>query len=206
MANTAFFWKLIHKPYVRGAIGNEAYYQQKLQLTQERLQNDWDLLEIGCGSGNTALAHAPFVKTVTATDFCAQMMDHGKTRAQDEQIDNIEFQTISLADLPVEQTYDAVLMLSVVHLIPDWKAAIAKAARLTRPGGIYVTSTVTIKDQSMMMRIVGHVVNILPVLPSLKSISRTQLVQQMETNGLSVEVNEHPTGADSSFIIARKPA
>lgn len=206
MANTPFFWKLIHKSYLRAPVGNEEVYQEKLRLTREHLQSDWELLEIGCGSGNTALSHAPYVAHVTAADFCDEMMQHGRTRASNEGVDNIDFITSNLDDLNENTPFDAVLMLSVIHLIPDWKSAIAKAARLTRTGGIFVSSTVTIKDKSTLMKIVGHVVNALPILPSLHIISRQELVDEMRANGLVIDVNYQPDGADSCFLIARKPA
>lgn len=206
MANSPRFWNLIARKYIAAPVANEEIYQSKLERTRRLLRPDWDMLEIGCGSGNTALAHAPFVKQITACDFSAAMLEHGRTRAANEGIDNVAFVQTSLAGIDVPPTYDAVLMLSVIHLIPDWASAIRKAAQLTRPGGVFISSTVTIDTMPPKMRAILTLVNVLPVLPTVARISRAALVAEIEANGLVVEENWQPEGHDSVFIIARKPA
>ncbi|WP_417270342.1 class I SAM-dependent methyltransferase [Celeribacter sp.] len=205
MANTPFFWKLISRNYIASPVANEEIYQEKLERTRRALRPDWSMIEIGCGSGNTALTHAPYVNHITAYDFCGPMLEHGRTRAANEGIENVEFVEASLDDIDTKTSFDAVLMLSVIHLIPDWTSAIRKAAQLTRPSGIFVSSTVTIDTMPTKMRAVLSLVNLLPVLPTVARISRAALVAEIEKNGLIVEENWQPEGHDSVFIIARKP-
>lgn len=206
MANTPLFWSLISRKYISAPIANEEVYQDKLTRTRNVLRPEWTMLEIGCGSGNTALAHAPYVSQITACDFSAPMLDHGRTRAANEGVDNVEFIQTAFADLATDPTYDAVLMLSVIHLIPDWKAAIRKAAQLTRAGGVFVSSTVTIDTMPKKMRAIMAVVNALPVLPNIARITRADLIAELESNGLVIEDNWQQEGHDSVFVIARKPA
>lgn len=205
MANAPFFWKIIHKSYIASPVANEDAYQNKLTATQSKLKPDHHILEIGCGSGNTAITHAPFVAKVTATDFCGPMMDHGRARVAAEAIENVEFKELSIWDIPEDTQYDAVLMMSVIHLIPDWKGAIEKATRLLKPGGWLITSTVTTADQPFLSRLVGQIVNVAPIMPSLVSMSFDDLVAQMTQNGLVLDPPYHPDNGTSVFIMAQKP-
>lgn len=205
MANTPFFWNRIAKNYIASPVGNEAAYQHKLKLTQDVLQPDWNLLEIACGSGNTALTHAPFVNHVLATDFSENMMKHGQARARDEGIENVDFKQVSIWDIPETPTYDAVLTLSFLHLIPEWKAAVKKIATLVAPGGIYASNTVTMGDSTWLNRTVGRIVNLLPIMPSLRVLSKDEVIAELEANGFIIEHVYEPDGGTSLFVIARKP-
>ncbi|GAA3871347.1 class I SAM-dependent methyltransferase [Celeribacter arenosi] len=203
--SSPFFWKLLHKRYVASPVADEAIYQRKLRETQARLQPSWDILEIGCGSGNTALNHAPFVNSVTACDFCDPMMDHGRARAASEGITNVTFKEARLEDIAMDRDYDAVLMLSLIHLIPDWKNAIAKAAALTKQGGIFVSSTATLGNAAGPMKWIAPIFRFLPIVPTLAVFSRSDLLEEIIANGFTLE--ESWTNGDNdeiSFVIARK--
>ena len=53
------FWNKLADKYSRQSVRDEAGYQKKLEVTREYLQPDMEVLEIGCGTGSTAIAHAP---------------------------------------------------------------------------------------------------------------------------------------------------
>lgn len=56
------FWDKIATRYSKKPVADEAAYQKKLQITQEYFRPDMEVLEIGCGTGSTAITHAPHVK------------------------------------------------------------------------------------------------------------------------------------------------
>ncbi len=70
MINPAKFWDKIAERYAKSSIADEATYQKKLQITREYLNPDSEELEIGCGTGSTAILHAPYVKHIHATPLC----------------------------------------------------------------------------------------------------------------------------------------
>ena len=73
MAQPTKFWDKIADHYSKQPIADEAAYQKKLQVTQAYFQPEMEVLEIGCGTGSTALIHAPYVKHIRAIDFSANM-------------------------------------------------------------------------------------------------------------------------------------
>lgn len=206
MKPSATFWNLIAKKYIAGDIADQATYERKLAQTQSLLQPDWTMLEVGCGSGNTALAHAPFVAKVTGIDFAEKMIEHARAQARTRGIDTATFEHKGLDDFQTDQTYDAVLMLSVLHLQPQWKQALRRAYDLTSAGGVFVSSTACITDISPVIAKVAPLISALPVLPSLVAFTQAELLHEMASVGFEIEDHWQATPKDATFIVARKPA
>ena len=59
MNQSVKFWDKIADKYSKQPIVDEASYQKKLQITQEYFKPDMEVLEFGCGTGSTAIIHAP---------------------------------------------------------------------------------------------------------------------------------------------------
>ena len=63
MVQPSRFWDRHAKGYAKRPVPDEAAYQRKLKMTQDYLTPDMEVLELGCGTGTTALIHAPFGQT-----------------------------------------------------------------------------------------------------------------------------------------------
>ena len=66
MDREARFWNKLADRYSRRPISDEATYEKKLEITRQYFRPDMEVLEIGCGTGTTAIAHAPYVKHILA--------------------------------------------------------------------------------------------------------------------------------------------
>lgn len=205
MADPAKFWNRIAAKYAAQPISDEAAYARKLAETQARLRPDWQILELGCGTGNTAFAHAPHVAHVEAVDFSEAMLAHGRARAGAEGIDNVTFTCASLDDFAPGRSYDAVLMLSLLHLIPDWRGAIARAWALTRPGGVFVSSTSFLADSGLMLRLALKLLGPLGRVPQVAMFSPDELKAAILAQGFEIETAWRPAPDAAEFIIARRP-
>jgi len=78
---SAKFWDRIADRYSRKPVADEAAYQKKLQVTREYLRPDMEVLEFGCGTGSTAIVHAPCVKQIRAIDVSAKMIEIARHKA-----------------------------------------------------------------------------------------------------------------------------
>ena len=112
MDKSAKFWDRMAKRYSKQPIADEASYQKKIQLTHEYLKPDMEVLELGCGTGSTAIIHSPYVKHIRAIDISSKMI--AQSKANKKKVDNITFEALAIDDLNVqEQTLDVVLSTHV---------------------------------------------------------------------------------------------
>lgn len=100
-----------------------------------------DVLDVGCGTGNAALAAAAHGARVTGVDPAPRLVEVARGRAAEAGVD-LAFDVGEAAALPYAVgAFDAVLSVFGVIFAPDARAAIADLVRVTRPGGrIVVTS------------------------------------------------------------------
>ena len=61
MSNSDKFWDSKAEAYAKSQISDEETYQRKLTETQALLTPEMRVLEFGCGTGTSAVHHAPHV-------------------------------------------------------------------------------------------------------------------------------------------------
>ena len=70
---------------------------------------DWHVLDVATGAGHTALAFAPHVETVVASDLTTRMLDVAERLAGEREVGNITFKEADAEKLPFENaTFDGV--------------------------------------------------------------------------------------------------
>jgi ubiquinone/menaquinone biosynthesis C-methylase UbiE len=100
-------------------------------------QPTWLVLDISTGAGHTALAFAPHVACVIATDLTPQMLEAAGKLAQERGITNVEFRLADAQRLPFDSNYfNLVTNRIALHHYPDMRAAIREMARVCQPGGL----------------------------------------------------------------------
>jgi ubiquinone/menaquinone biosynthesis C-methylase UbiE len=157
MDQSARFWDKIAERYSKRPIADEAAYQKKLKVTREYFRPDMEVLEFGCGTGSTAITHAPYVKHIQAIDISSKMVEIAQGKADAKNVKNVTFEQSTIEEFSVsDQTLDAVLGLSILHLLDNKEEIIARVHKMLKPGGIFVTSTACIGDT--MMRFLKFIV------------------------------------------------
>ena len=96
------------------------------------------VLEIGIGSGRIALPVAAAGATVIGIDISAGML-HVAHRRAEETGTSLHLVQANAQHLPfATATFDAVLAVHVLHLLPNWRTGLAEMVRVTRPGGVII--------------------------------------------------------------------
>jgi ubiquinone/menaquinone biosynthesis C-methylase UbiE len=113
-------------------------------ITRERLREvlgpapTEQVLEIGPGTGYYTLDLARWVDRgeVAIFDIQQEMLDHTIGRAGEAGVDNVIPTRGDARELPYDdESFDAVVLTTVLGEIPDREAAIGEIARVLRPGG-----------------------------------------------------------------------
>jgi ubiquinone/menaquinone biosynthesis C-methylase UbiE len=204
MARSKKFWDRIAKRYEKRPVGDQAAYQRKLATTREYFRPDMEVLEIGCGTGSTAIAHAPYVRNIRAMDISDRMIEIARGKAAAAGVKNVRFEAHAIEDLNVaSESVDAVLALSLLHLLEDREAAIARIRDMLKPDGIFVSNTVCLGDSMKWFRFVSPIGRWLGVFPLVRVFTRDELEESLARAGFDI-VHEWQPDKRVIFIIARK--
>lgn len=205
MTPESTFWDKAAERYSRKPVADEAAYQKKLRVTREYFRPDMEVLEIGCGTGSTAIVHAPFVKHLRATDISPKMIEIAKGKAAAEKIDNLTFEVSSVDELDVaDQSLDAVLALSLIHLLEDRDEAFAKVHRMLKKDGVFVTSTVCLGDNMKFFKVLAPIGRFLGLMPLLRVFTVQELVTSLTDAGFEIDYKWQHGKGRVAFIVARK--
>lgn len=207
MAAAHEFWDKMAARYAAQPIADETAYQTKLAETRARLRPDMDLLELGCGTGSTALVHAPHVGHIRAVDFSARMISIAQAKADAAGISNVSFEQAAVETIKLDPaSLDMVLALSLLHLLRNKHAVIAEVFRALKPGGCFVSSTTCIREATPLLGWVTPLTNRLGLIPYLDVMTSDQLVEALTDVGFVIEHRWQPSPKAALFLIARKPA
>lgn len=206
MASQAAFWDRMAARYARQPIADEAAYQEKLRITRGYLTPDTEVLEIGCGTGGTAILHAPFVRQVRALDISSRMLEIARAKASAAGVGNVVFEQADILNLSEPPaSHDVVLGLSILHLLADPDAMIAAVYAMLRPGGVFITSTACVGDTMKALKPIAPLGRALGLLPQLSVMTSPELMAKFIAAGFTIERQWLPKRGAALFVVARKP-
>lgn len=202
------WWDRKAHTYAGRPIEDPAAYEEKLLRTQALFKPNHQVLEYGCGTGSTALVHAPHVARMVAADSSTKMIEIAEGKAMAAGLHNLTFRRAALAELAAEGvTYDVVLGLNVLHLLDDWRAGVQHSYNLVKPGGFFVSSTACIAQVGRLMRLLLPIGGALGVIPKVAQFTREDLVEEMKRVGFFIHSNIIlNSNGHNVFMICIKPS
>ena len=180
MSKESKFWDRVAEGYAKKPVRDEAAYQKKLAVTRDYFRPDMEVLEFGCGTGSTAIVHAPYVKSIRAIDISPKMIEIAKDKAEAGGVENVAFEVATIEDFSApDGSLDAVMGHSILHLLADKEAALAKVHRLLKPGGVFVGSTVCIAERMAWFKLIAPLGKAVGLMPLVKVFNRKHLEQSL---------------------------
>ncbi len=203
------FWDRVARKYARDPIKDMAGYTRTLESTRKRLRETDIVLELGCGTGTTALSLAPAVARLVGTDVSGEMIAIAQEKAGAQGCGNAEF-----AVVPAERAFgadgafDAVLAFNVLHLIADRPATLRQAIRALKPGGLFISKTPCLSEMNPLLKFAVPVAQLVGKAPHVAFFSALALEREIESAGFEIiERARHGSGRKDPriFIVARAP-
>ncbi|WP_299637767.1 class I SAM-dependent methyltransferase [uncultured Ruegeria sp.] len=197
------FWNMMARSYARRPVGNQAAYEYKLGFTARHLFLQDRLLEIGCGTGTTALIHAPYVAHIDAIDYSSEMISIAQEKAEEQGVENVNFEVSAFDNWPIpakDQRYDAALAMSVLHLVLDLDETLDRIRNSLKEGGLLFSSTVCLEG---MEKYAIPALGAIGLLPKIRVLTQEILVERMQAFGFSIEHKWRPEKESAAFIVAR---
>jgi ubiquinone/menaquinone biosynthesis C-methylase UbiE len=204
----ARFWDRAARKYATGPIKDMRGYERTLDRISQLVGNTDTVLEIGCGTGTTALRLAPSVSRIIATDVSGEMIAIARGKATSQACQNVEFSVAAVERAPGSGgAYDAVLAFNLLHLIANRPAALAHVRRLLKPGGLFISKTPCISEMNALIRVAVPLMRLVGKAPYVSSFSATELEAEIADAGFTIiERARHGSEPRDAriFIVARK--
>lgn len=206
-------WDRFADRYAKTPIADEEVYKKKLEVTQSYLRPEFSVVEVGCGTGGTALIHAPYVKHILATDVSEQMLKIANQKKQEASfnVENVDYHKASIGQLEIKDgSKDVVLALNILHLVESKEDSIRKIHAWLKPGGVFVTSTPCIAEMGRLTTFFVSAIlplgNKLGFLPHVVLFSKQNLKEDMIKAGFEIDYEWHPNDDPKKavFIVATK--
>lgn len=209
LANDARFWDRTSRRYAKSAIADEAGYARTLDRTRALFKPEARVLELGCGTGTTALRLASHARAYLATDIAEGMIAIAEEKHATAPIPGLAFRAATAETLASsEGSFDVVIGFNYLHLVRDLPGTLRCIHTLLALQGVFISKTPCLGDMNPLLR--------LALLPAMHAIGLAphagvfraeELGAHLQAAGFEVLASEnHATkgGENRPFIVARK--
>jgi len=208
MTADAAFWDQIAEKYARDPIKDMRSFEYTLERTRSFLNAGSRVLEVGCGTGTSALLLARSARRIAACDVSEAMIRIARQKLEvPDAPQNVTFEVapISREHLPVG-TFDVVTAFNVLHLVRDLDEALAAVAGRVRPGGFFISKTPCLADSSfLLLKPVVAMMARMGKAPQVLFLTRRTLQARIRAQGFQlIEVGDFPRRPPRHFIVARR--
>lgn len=206
MPDPASFWDKRADKYAQQPIKDMASYRDTLERTRRQLSPGDEVLEVGCGTGTTALHLAPSARRITASDVSGRMIEIAKAKAVEQQLENVRFERATLFDEKLEAgSFDVVMAFNLLHLLEDIPGAVRRIHALLKPGGRFVSKTPCPGEQSRLWSALLTVLRLLGFAPYVRCLSFAELEGILTEAGFEIlETHAYPKTPPSRFVLASR--
>jgi ubiquinone/menaquinone biosynthesis C-methylase UbiE len=208
LASDARFWDRASRKYAKSAIADQAGYERTLDRTRALLGSGDKVLELGCGTGTTALRLASDVRDYLATDISAGMIAIAHEKHTAGPLPGLVFRTAAADDLTVEAgQFDAVLGFNYLHLVRDLPGTLRRVHALLSAQGLFVSKTPCVGDMNPLVRLALPAMRAIGQAPYAGVFRAAELRQHISAAGFDILTAEsHATkGKDHRpYVVARK--
>lgn len=141
--------------YVASAVHASNSDLQRM-VTLAELRGDERVLDIATGGGHVALAFAPWVRAVLATDLTPAMLAAAARFAAERGATNVRFEVADAEALPYEDnSFDVVTCRVAAHHFGDVPRFVREAVRLLRPGGVLLLDDTIAPEDPTLDRLIN---------------------------------------------------
>jgi len=206
-ANTRF-WDRAAAKYAAGPIADTAGYERTLDRVRGLLSPTDRVLELGCGTGTSALRLAPGVADYLATDLSPEMITIARQKLAADPVPGLVFQTGTAGRLRAGGAeFDAVLGFNYLHLVRDWRGALADIRTLLRPGGLFISKTPCLAEMTPLIRLLLPLMRAVGKAPSVAVFSGDDLALALTAAGFTCTATERHGSKRKdprAFVVARR--
>jgi len=208
-ASDTRFWDRAARKYARSKIADPGGYERSLDRTRALLGPSDRVLELGCGTGTTALRLAKGVQSYVATDISPEMIAIAEEKHAAGTVPGLSFQKETAESLALRAAqFNAILGFNYLHLVRDLEDTLRRIHGMLSSDGLFISKTPCLGDMNLLIR--------LALLPAMRAVGKAPYVSVFRADDLSERIRAagfdilategHATrGRDTRpYIVARK--
>lgn len=199
------FWQRFAKIYTAFMTKNNAAYTAISDKLRTYVDDEKEILELGCGTGQITFLMGEQAKMWIATDYSENMIQEAQKRCEREKPEcKAIFEVADATCLTYEaEQFDVVVVANVLHIMPDPDVALKEISRVLKKGGILFAPTFVYEEGYSklfiwLMERAGF--------KTYHKWSRTEYVKYVSQRGLKVIgdtlIKAHPLS--ECVLVARK--
>jgi SAM-dependent methyltransferase len=208
IVSRAPFWDGLAEKYFAQPIADPGAYEETLAAIRSHLEPHHQALEVGAGTGGTAVRLAPSVAQWTATDVSPEMLRFAAQRlAVPGAADNVALE-VAEASAPLPGgPYDVICALNLLHLVPDLDVAVARLREAVVPGGVVISKTPCLAERGFWLQPLIPILRFFGRAPEVVRFFRTaDLEEAFRRAGFAIEESRTFGEARTSrYLVARRP-
>ncbi len=183
MDKSVKFWDKLAQTYDQQAENGDQYFVSAVETIKKYLSDSNKVLDFGCGTGIITLDISEKAKEIHAIDTSSKMIEAGKQKARERNIENVKFIQTTVFDEGLrKESYDVILVYSILHYLNKSQEAIHRIAELLKPGGLIISETPCLGEKMTFVITLIFLASKIGVLPPMRFF-KTNEVDNLLTEG-----------------------
>lgn len=201
------FWDKAAEKYDRRTVKGPNY-AARLERAARWLGPDASVLDVGCAGGQITLDLAERVKRVHGIDISQKLIGFANRRREEQGVSNCGFSVTTVDDPAFEPgAFDGITAYSLLHLVDDAPATVARFYELLRPGGRVIAEVPTTADIGLHLRVLIRVMTWVGKAPTVRVYSEPAYRAMFQEAGFVVdEVRVYNPKSMNRSLLATRPA
>ncbi len=207
------FWDQIADEYAAKPVEDPETFTKKVKHTISLMPSEATVLDLGCATGSLSLRLGAHAHQIHGVDLSKEMVRIARHKVREAGQEHLHFHVGTLTelscggDLPFRPaSFDVITAFSLLHLVPDRERTLAQVYALLKPGGVFVSSTVALKDTWIPYAPIIRVMQWLGKAPYIQLVGKETVLEELQAAGFESFVQPIPELKKSTlFVSCRKP-
>jgi ubiquinone/menaquinone biosynthesis C-methylase UbiE len=157
MTSEITYWNNDAANYDKRAKKSHKAYQAIIELIQNEISTDMDVLDMGTGTGEIPVNIYGNARSIDAVDFSPEMIQIAQEKADKNEIKNVRFFVRDSSRLSYkDNSFDVILIINLLHVVPNPEKVINEAKRLVKNEGKIIIASF-LNDENLRSRLISYI-------------------------------------------------